>query len=130
MGKAESTQAAGSLFQAEYGHFINGKWEGGASGEKIGLHNPATGALLSNIQSGNAADAVRAVDAAYAAFSSWRQTRPNQRQELLFEMARREQKAQKEAERLAKLKGARRAPAPISAPAPVPVPTPAPNDTA
>lgn len=89
MGKAESTQAAGSLFQAEYGHFINGKWEGGASGEKIGLHNPATGALLSNIQSGNAADAVRAVDAAYAAFSSWRQTRPNQRQELLFEMARR-----------------------------------------
>ncbi len=89
MGKAENTQVAGSLFQAEYGHFINGKWEESASGEKIGLHNPATGALLANIQSGNAADAVRAADAAYAAFPSWRQTRPNQRQEILFEMARR-----------------------------------------
>ena len=88
MGKAESTGAS-TLYQAEYGHFINGKWEGGASGEKIGLYNPATGALLSNIQSGVAADAVRAVDAAYAALPSWRQSRPNQRQEILFEMSRR-----------------------------------------
>lgn len=88
MGKAEPAGAS-SLYQAEYGHFINGKWEGGATGEKIGLYNPATGALLSNIQSGSAADAVLAVEAAYAAFPSWRQSRPQQRQEILFEMARR-----------------------------------------
>lgn len=67
MGKAEPTHTS-TLYQAEYGHFINGKWEGSASGEKIGLYNPATGALLSSIQSGNAADAVRAVEAASAAF--------------------------------------------------------------
>ena len=91
MGKAEPTavKSASGLYQAEYGHFINGKWEGGASGEKIGLYNPATGELLSNIQSGNAADAVRAVEAAYAALASWRHSRPHQRQELLFEIARR-----------------------------------------
>jgi len=88
MGKSE-TKVTSTLYQAEYGHFINGKWEGGASGEKIGLYNPATCALLSNIQSGVAADAVRAVEAAYSALPSWRQSRPNQRQEILFEMARR-----------------------------------------
>lgn len=88
MGKAEPTHTS-TLYQAEYGHFINGKWEGSASGEKIGLYNPATGALLSSIQSGNAADAVRAVEAASAAFPSWKQSRPQQRQEILFEMARR-----------------------------------------
>lgn len=88
MGKAEAATAS-TLHQAEYGHFIGGKWEGGASGEKIGLHNPATGALLANIQSGNAADAVRAVDAAYAALPAWRQSKPHQRQELLYEIARR-----------------------------------------
>ncbi len=88
MGKPEPTQTS-KLYQAEYGHFINGKWEGGASGETIGLYNPATGSLLSKIQSGNAADAVRAVESASAAFPSWRQSRPHQRQEILFEMGRR-----------------------------------------
>lgn len=91
MGTAEATgvKSGSGLYQAEYGHFINGKWEGSTSGEKIGLYNPATGDLLSNIQSGNAADAVRAVEAAYGAFPSWRQSRPHQRQEILFEMGRR-----------------------------------------
>jgi acyl-CoA reductase-like NAD-dependent aldehyde dehydrogenase len=91
MGKAEPTRvkAAASLYQAEYGHFIDGQWEAGASGEKIALHNPATGAVLSHIQSGNAADAVRAVEAAARAFPSWRHSRPHQRQEILIEMGRR-----------------------------------------
>lgn len=91
MGTAEPTKAAAasSLYQAEYGHFIYGKWEAGASGEKIALHNPATGAVLAHIQSGNSEDAKRAVDAAYRALPAWRNSRPHQRQAILFEMARR-----------------------------------------
>ena len=91
MGTAEPNKAANPsmLHQAEYGHFIDGKWEAGASGEKIGLYNPATGAVIAHIQSGNGEDAKRAVDAAYRALPAWRNTRPHQRQAILFEMARR-----------------------------------------
>lgn len=76
-------------FLPEYGHFIGGKWVEGASGRKIALTNPATGEHLSYIQAGNAEDARRAVDAAAAAFPAWSQTRPEQRQEVMEEIARR-----------------------------------------
>ena len=91
MGTLEPTKAAAtsSLYQAEYGHFIDGKWEGGASGEKIALNNPATGEALCHIQSGNGEDAKRAVDAAYRALPAWRKTRPHERQAILIEIARR-----------------------------------------
>ncbi len=73
----------------EYGHFIGGEWVGGATGQTIALLNPATGETLSKIQAGNADDARRAAEAAYKAFPSWSQSRPEERQELLQEMARR-----------------------------------------
>lgn len=76
-------------FQPEYGHFIDGKWEAGESGEKIAMINPATGETLSYIQSGNAADARRAVEAASRAFPSWAQSSRSERQRILYEMARR-----------------------------------------
>jgi len=89
VGKSDISSKATGLYQAEYGHFINGKWEGSSSGEKIALYNPASGEVLSHIQSGNADDARRAVEAAAAALPSWRASRPHQRQELLIEIARR-----------------------------------------
>jgi aldehyde dehydrogenase len=76
-------------FLPEYGHFIGGEWVGGSSSKKISLMNPATGEHLAYIQSGTGEDARRAVTAAYNAFPSWSQSRPEQRQELLLEMARR-----------------------------------------
>lgn len=75
--------------QVEYGHLIGGEWCPGASGETIELLNPATGEVLTRIQSGNARDAERAVAAAKAAFPKWSQSTPAERQELLFEIARR-----------------------------------------
>src|SRR3546814_14216500 len=51
-----------------YGHFIGGEWVGSNSGETITLKNPATGADLAYIQSGNAIDVNRAVEEAARAF--------------------------------------------------------------
>ena len=95
MGKSELEQlkarneAAAKLFQKDYGHFINGAWVGGASGEKIPLLNPATGETLCHIQSGNGQDAVRAIEAASQAFPKWSRTTPSERQAILYEIARR-----------------------------------------
>ena len=82
-------ELAGRCFQKEYGHFIGGEWVGGDSGEKIAVSCPATGQLLAHVQSGNAVDVRRAVDAAYAAFPAWSRTMPVERQKLLLELANR-----------------------------------------
>jgi len=83
------SELARRLFQKEYGHFIGGEWVGGDSGEKIAVTSPATGELLAYVQSGNAVDAKRAVDAAHAAFPAWSRTMPVERQRLLIELANR-----------------------------------------
>ena len=75
--------------QDVYGHFIGGEWVESASGRRITLSNPATGARLAEIQAGNAADARRAVDAAYGAYPAWSRTSPGERQGILNEIGRR-----------------------------------------
>jgi aldehyde dehydrogenase len=73
----------------EYGHYIGGEWVQGDSGKTIDLLNPATGQVLTKIQAGNAKDIERAVAAAKAAFPKWSQSLPNERQDILIEIARR-----------------------------------------
>lgn len=73
----------------EYGHFINGEWVQGASGETINLWNPTTGEVICKIQAGSALDVNRAVAAAKAAFPRWSQSLASERQELFMEIARR-----------------------------------------
>ena len=75
--------------KSEYGHFIGGEWISGDSGKTIDLINPATGAVLTKIQAGNAKDIQRAVAAAKAAFPKWSESSPAERQEILIEVARR-----------------------------------------
>jgi aldehyde dehydrogenase len=72
-----------------YGHFIDGQWTEGASGETIVMTNPATRQVLAHIQSGNAADVDRAVEAAYAALPAWSRTSPGRRQTVLLAIAER-----------------------------------------
>lgn len=88
---SQALKAADSSYgvKSEYGHFINGEWVSGASGETINLMNPATGKVLTRIQSGSPKDVDRAVAAAKAAFPKWSQSSAAERQELLLEMARR-----------------------------------------
>lgn len=85
----ENPTATERTYQPEYGHFIGGDWVPGASGATLALRNPATGETLTHIQAGTAPDATRAVDAASAAFPSWSQTSPSERQAILYEIAKR-----------------------------------------
>ncbi|WP_031470022.1 aldehyde dehydrogenase family protein [Sciscionella sediminilitoris] len=89
MTLTDSTAAAASLYQSEYGQFIGGEWVPGATGATIPLRNPATGETLAHIQAGDARDATRAVDAAAAAFPAWSQSSPSERQAILYEIAKR-----------------------------------------
>jgi aldehyde dehydrogenase len=82
-------QKTSTVFQEEYGHFIDGRWEAGASGETITQFNPATGEALSRIQAGSPPDVDRAVRAARAAFPSWSRSTAGERQALLMEIANR-----------------------------------------
>lgn len=70
-----------------YGHFINGQWLDGHSGETIELTNPATRKTLAYIQAGDAVDVDLAVTAAYDAFPKWSKSSPAQRQILLRAIA-------------------------------------------
>ena len=72
-----------------FGHFIGGEWVEGNCGETIALENPATRQVIGHIQSGNAKDVDRAVEAAAAAFSSWSTSHPMQRQNILRALAQR-----------------------------------------
>lgn len=70
-----------------YGHFIDGEWIGGDGGDLIELKNPTNQETLAYIQSGNAVDAKRAVDAAYAAFPKWSRMYPGERQAIIAAVA-------------------------------------------
>lgn len=72
-----------------YGHFIGGEWIEGDSGETIALENPSTRATVARIQSGNAKDVDRAVQAAAAAFPAWARSSPSQRQSMMRAIAQR-----------------------------------------
>ncbi len=82
-------QTTGNVFQAEYGNFINGKWEQAKSGKPIDMYNPATGEVLSRIQASAEEDVLHAVRSAHDAFPKWSQTTPGERQKILLEMAKR-----------------------------------------
>lgn len=75
--------------KSEYGHFIDGDWVSSEGGKTIDLYNPATNKVLSRIQAGTPKDIERAVAAAKGAFPQWSQSLPAERQEILFEIARR-----------------------------------------
>ena len=63
--------------------FIGGNWEPGAAGERFEVLNPATGIALTQVASGNAADAQAALDRACAIQQEWAATPPRERGEIL-----------------------------------------------
>lgn len=87
----EDSRAVASRFAQPltYGHFINGEFVESSGGETIALKNPVNHATLAYIQSGNANDVRRAIDAAHAAFPKWARLYPGERQNYLIELMRR-----------------------------------------
>ena len=52
--------------------YIDGEWVAGQGGEGISIVNPSTGKPIGSVPKLEAADVRRAIEAAHAAFSSWR----------------------------------------------------------
>ena len=63
--------------------YIGGAWVGSSDGSRFDVEDPATGEVIANVASGSTDDAEAAVTAAADAMSSWRQTPPRQRGEIL-----------------------------------------------
>lgn len=70
------------LARVPSGLYINGQWQQGA-GEQISVTDPATGDVIKVIANADAADGLRALDAAVAAADSWAATAPRVRGEIL-----------------------------------------------
>jgi alpha-ketoglutaric semialdehyde dehydrogenase len=68
-------------------NFIGGEWVDAASGETFESTNPATGEVLGTFARSGAEDVERAVEAAKAAFESWRLVPAPKRGEILYRFA-------------------------------------------
>lgn len=63
--------------------YLNGAWQASASGESIGVVNPATEETIDRVPAGSPADVEVAVAAARAALPSWSDTAPAERGGIL-----------------------------------------------
>jgi 1-pyrroline dehydrogenase len=68
-------------------NFIGGAWADARAGKTDKVVNPATGEVLDEVASSDAADVDAAVGAAKAAFAEWSSTTPRQRAEALLKIA-------------------------------------------
>lgn len=62
---------------------IDGNWRTASSGKTIAVTDPATENIVAEVESGTAADAALAVDAAERAFLAWSHKPPRERAEIL-----------------------------------------------
>jgi 1-pyrroline dehydrogenase len=70
-----------------YKQFIGGDFVDAADGRTAEVINPANDATIANVPASSAEDVDRAVNAAEAAFESWKQTTPQDRSLLLLKVA-------------------------------------------
>jgi aldehyde dehydrogenase (NAD+) len=76
-----------TIMTEEFGLFIGGKWEKPAGAKRFVTKNPATGEELGSFVSASEKDTVRAIDAAQAAFKSWKETPAPARGQILLRAA-------------------------------------------
>ena len=74
-----------SAFMKE-ANLIGGKWVAADSGETMPVTNPATGAVLGTVPKSGQAETARAIEAAAAAFESFRKTSATERAAILRRM--------------------------------------------
>ncbi|WP_435358882.1 aldehyde dehydrogenase family protein [Haloarchaeobius sp. DFWS5] len=80
--------AADVIPEDEYGHLVGGEWVESSSGETQATTDATTGEALARFQSGTPEDVDRAVEAAQDAYDgSWGEKTPQQRAQLLHEIA-------------------------------------------
>ena len=74
-------------FKERYGLFIGGKWRDAADGATFQTTDPATGKLLATCAEATEQDVDAAVEAAWAAFPSWKAVEPQERAAILNKIA-------------------------------------------
>src|SRR6266446_10082114 len=70
-------------------NFVDGKWEGAASGKTFPVYDPSTEEVMAHVAAADASDVDRAVKASRAAFDTgpWPQTTAQDRGRILFKLA-------------------------------------------
>ena len=76
-----------TCLQGKYGLFINGQWQPASDGKTFKSYNPANGELLAECAQATDADLDLAVDSAWKAWDSWKQTTPAERAKILNRIA-------------------------------------------
>jgi aldehyde dehydrogenase (NAD+) len=86
---APSLESTPVRIAPQYDHFIGGTWQPSSDGGTFATVNPATGAVLSHVAQGTAADIDRAVAAARQAYERvWKPMRPAERAKYVYRIAR------------------------------------------
>lgn len=67
-------------------NYINGSWQPSSATESLNVINPASAAVLAEVPLSPAAEVAKAVDAATAAFATWRRTPAGERIQPLFKL--------------------------------------------
>lgn len=70
-----------------YQLYINGKWVDASNGGTVDSYCPANGEFLASMADATREDVDAAVDAAWAAFTTWKETTPFERREALLAIA-------------------------------------------
>ncbi|MEA2521451.1 MAG: betaine-aldehyde dehydrogenase, partial [Actinomycetota bacterium] len=80
--------------------FINGEWVNSSDGATRDIISPASGAVIASVQEGTVADAEKAIAAAKAAFETWYDSTPKDRQLAMLKLA---DRVEEHAEELVKI---------------------------
>src|SRR5690349_3404419 len=67
-------------------NYINGQWQDSPAGEWQDVINPATGEVVARVPLSDHAEVAKAIDAAAAAYPTWRRTPPEDRIQPLFKL--------------------------------------------
>ena len=85
---AQPGQAGAEMeYRSRYDHWINGEYVAPASGQYFENPSPVTGKTFCEVARGNADDVEKALDAAHAAFKTWRHTSVTERANMLLKIA-------------------------------------------
>jgi len=74
-------------YKPRYDHWIGGEYVKPASGQYFENVTPVTGRVFCEVARGNAEDVEKALDAAHAAFKTWRHTSVTERANILLKIA-------------------------------------------
>ena len=74
-------------YKPRYDHWIGGQYVAPSSGQYFENVTPVTGRVFCEVARGNADDVEKALDAAHAAFKTWRHTSATERSNILLKIA-------------------------------------------